>query len=107
MEVSPWLPYMLNVFYIFQIRKKTIFFLFLIIIFYFSPWSCRILVHGGHTELPFGEHFLKDEMQIQFVKVLGCMLRYREIFLCMCVFKHSSCFEEQLIQLIVTSCQPP
>lgn len=73
MEVIPWLPYILNVFYVFQIHKKTIF-LFLIIIFYFSPWRCRALVHGGHTELPFGENFLKDEMQIQFDKVLGCML---------------------------------
>lgn len=91
----------------FKLVRKLFFFLFLIIIFYFSPWSCRVLVHGGRTELPFGEHFLKDEMQIQFVKVLGCMLRYWEIFLCMCVFKYSSCFEEQLIQLIVTSCQPP
>lgn len=26
MEVSPWLPYILNVFYIFQIHKKTLFF---------------------------------------------------------------------------------
>lgn len=82
MEVSPWLPYVLNVFYIFQIHKKTLFFsLFLIIIVNFSAWRCRALVHGGNTERPFGEHFLKDEMPIQFVKVLGCMLSYWEIIL--------------------------
>lgn len=64
-------------------------------------------MHGAHTELPFGEHFLKDEMQIQFVKVLGCMLSYWETHIFMYVFKYSSCFEEQLIQLIIMSCQPP
>lgn len=40
----------------------------------------------GVTQLPFSEHFLKDEMQIQFFKVLGYMLSYWEIFICMYVF---------------------
>lgn len=74
----------------FKFIRKLFFSLFLIIIFYFSPWRYRVLVHGGHTELPFGEDFLKDEMQIQFVKVLRCMLSYWEIFVCMYVCMYLS-----------------
>lgn len=65
------------------------------------PWRHSFLIHGDYTQLTFGD----DEMQIQFVKVLGSMLRCWEIY--KDVLKYSNCFEEQLIQLIVTSCQPP
>lgn len=67
---------------------------FFVLHFFFVPME-------DYTQLTSGD----DEIQIQFVKVLGSMLRCWEIY--KDVLKYSNCFEGQLIQLMVTSWQAP